>query len=286
VSRMDWPLGRLSNAVSSGEPTMLRFFSVALALGFIAFFRFLPASAGPPANPTVVSIVPTAVTTDTGILLAPGEKAVVTAAGAWDVCGGACPSGPNGAPGFGAVCLPSDPAGEVLGSLDGGSTFFKIGAGPTVVTGPGELLLGPNDCSIPEDNSGTMTATITRYNASLCLNQTFDRVVTMTSPIYTSFAAGRQLVLAPPTGNATVNLPLAHDSCVIAGSGRLSATVGFGQNTLIGGPDRDALLGGPGNDLLIGGGAPSGQKDTLIGGTGTDTCIGDAAQTVKTSCEK
>jgi hypothetical protein len=54
----------------------------------------------------------------------------------------------------------TDPAGELLGSVDGGATFFRVGFGPTQVSNPGELLLGPNDCARYDDNSGSVTATI------------------------------------------------------------------------------------------------------------------------------
>jgi hypothetical protein len=102
-------------------------------------------------------------TTDTGVLITAGTAAVVTATGAWDVCGGGCPSGPNGATNGDIGFCPGafgDPAGELLGSVDGGATFFQVGAGPTVVSTPGELLLAPNDCLIWDDNSGSLTATV------------------------------------------------------------------------------------------------------------------------------
>jgi hypothetical protein len=109
---------------------------------------------------TVPAIQPT---TDTGVLITAGTAAVVTASGHWDVCGGACPSGPDGATnGDIGFCTGTfgHPAGELIGSLDGGSTFFDVGAGPTVVSAPGELLLAPNDCAFSGDNTGSLTATI------------------------------------------------------------------------------------------------------------------------------
>ena len=108
-------------------------------------------------------------TTDTAVMIVPGTAAVVTASGNWDVCGGGCPSDPNGATngdiGFCSGVL-GHPAGELIGSLDGGSTFFDVGAGPTVVSTPGELLLGPNDCAIYDDNTGSLTAQITLFPTS------------------------------------------------------------------------------------------------------------------------
>jgi hypothetical protein len=59
------------------------------------------------------------------------------------------------------------PAAELIGSVDGGSTFFDVGAGPTVVSAPGALLLGPLDCSIYYDNTGSLTATVTLFPTSM-----------------------------------------------------------------------------------------------------------------------
>src|SRR4051812_22039430 len=98
-----------------------------------------------------------------------------------------------------------------------------------------------------------------------CSNMTFDKVVVMTSPSYVSFSADRELVFAPVGMSATVNLVLAHDSCVVSQGGSLTATVNFGSNVLIGGPLRDSLVGGRGSDLIIGNGAPSPQKDVENG---------------------
>jgi hypothetical protein len=69
---------------------------------------------------------------------------------------------------------PSANSGTLLGSVDGGITWSAIGAGPTVVQGPGELLLATNDispglesCGLPGpqgcylDNTGSATVVIT-----------------------------------------------------------------------------------------------------------------------------
>jgi hypothetical protein len=100
---------------------------------------------------------------DTGVYIPANGTAVVTTAGSWDVCGGACPSGPEGsADGFTGACpgVEGRPAGELIGSLDGGETFFPIGAGPTPVQGPGQLLVTANDCGDYGDNFGQVAGTV------------------------------------------------------------------------------------------------------------------------------
>jgi hypothetical protein len=72
----------------------------------------------------------------------------------------------------------------LIGSLDGANSWSAIGAGPTVVNGPGELLLATNDVkpsvgncgfSSPQacyaDNSGSVTATITFNNVPTTTDQ-------------------------------------------------------------------------------------------------------------------
>jgi hypothetical protein len=65
--------------------------------------------------------------------------------------------------------------GALIGSLNGGSTWFPIGAGPTVVPGPGPLLLAANDCLGPggsfySDNSGSLTVTITTTRVQVAID--------------------------------------------------------------------------------------------------------------------
>jgi hypothetical protein len=129
----------------------------------IAAALFSAGGASAASGTVTVTVAASQPTTDTGVLITAGTAAVVTATGQWDVCGGGCPSGPDGATnGDIGFCTGTfgRPAGELIGSLDGGSTFFDVGAGPTVVSTPGELLLAPNDCLIWDDNSGSLTATI------------------------------------------------------------------------------------------------------------------------------
>ena len=111
------------------------------------------------AGSTTVVVPANVPATDTGIALTAGMTAIVTATGTWDVCGGGCPSGPDGATNGALGSSPGVeglPAGLLIGSLDGGLTFFAIGSGPAIVTGPGELYLGPNDGGDYGDNSGSL----------------------------------------------------------------------------------------------------------------------------------
>jgi hypothetical protein len=128
-----------------------------------ATFMVLVAPAVASAGVTSVAVPANQVATDSGVSVTNGTEAVVTASGMWDVCGGGCPSGPNGATNGDAGFCPGvagQPAGELLGSQDGGATFFDVGSGPTVVSTTGELYLGPNDCGFYGDNTGSLTAQV------------------------------------------------------------------------------------------------------------------------------
>jgi len=57
----------------------------------------------------------------------------------------------------GCGLVPNADYNTLVGSLDGGASWFVIGAGPSVVSGPGTLLLSVNDCP-PASNYGTTTA--------------------------------------------------------------------------------------------------------------------------------
>ena len=102
----------------------------------------------------------------TGSVLAAGQKLGVSVSGSWGIGGGYGGSfGGAGATGFATeacALLTSAPMGALLGSLNGGASWFAIGAGPTVVTGPGTLVLAANDCPGPgpgsyfSDNSGSL----------------------------------------------------------------------------------------------------------------------------------
>jgi hypothetical protein len=110
--------------------------------------------------------------TDSGVTLAAGQQAVVTASGNWScdffdpMIVPFCTGGPDGAPISSTL---QDPSGffqpqlnafSLIGSLDGGSTWKEIGSGPTTVTGPGDLIFADNDNNYG-DNSGSVSVTIT-----------------------------------------------------------------------------------------------------------------------------
>ena len=116
---------------------------------------------------------------------------VVTASGEWNIGGThflGDAFGPEGSPNteYRETCmLVTDvPFGTLVGTLDGGETWFAIGAGPTTVTGAGDLGLAANDCMGPNgigdwryytDHAGSVTVTITSTprpptSASQCKN--------------------------------------------------------------------------------------------------------------------
>jgi hypothetical protein len=145
----------------------------------------ISAPAAPVASATTIS-VPAAGTypnyyTDSGVYIPAGGSVVVSASGMWSDCTtyltAPCVTGPDGFGGFPPAANYTDPSansGTLLGSVDGGNTWSAIGAGPTVVQGPGELLLATNDinpafsnCNVAGptgcygDNTGAVSAVIT-----------------------------------------------------------------------------------------------------------------------------
>jgi hypothetical protein len=149
---------------------MKKFHLVAiLGLGVLSLVNVASAFAS---GTTTLAVPASAPATDTGVdIPSPlGTAVIVRAIGKWDVCNGGCPSGPDGSPTAFASCPGIDPAsapaGKLLGSLDGGSTFFIVGSGPTAIptnTLPTTLSLGPNDCGNYADNTGALTATVIVY---------------------------------------------------------------------------------------------------------------------------
>jgi hypothetical protein len=112
---------------------------------------------------TAVNVAAADYVTSTGVTITPGTTAVVIAYGRADVCDGGCPSGPrgnlNGALGVNPG-VEGQPAGLLVGTLNGGATFFPVGAGPAFITGDGPLSLGLNDGTNYGDNTGGYTALI------------------------------------------------------------------------------------------------------------------------------
>jgi hypothetical protein len=105
---------------------------------------------------------------DTGIDLAPGEGATITATGTASCLASlpdaSCDLGPDGSVPAPAISPPFMAPGIAAYSLDGevgsGPLTF-IGTGPVTVQGPGELRLGYNDeIGAYSDNGGGFTVTI------------------------------------------------------------------------------------------------------------------------------
>lgn len=137
--------------------------------------------AGSASAATTVSVPATAYQgVDSGVTIAPGTSVVVTAAGTWSVGGF---YGTFDGDGTTLTSTPescafsqSAPMGALIGSLDGGATWLRIGAGPKIVSGPGQLLLAANDCPGPggvffTDNSGFLTVTITPLTDAALISQ-------------------------------------------------------------------------------------------------------------------
>ena len=132
--------------------------------------------------------------TSTGVTITPGTAAAVIAYGQADVCDGGCPSGPrgsfNGALGVNPG-VEGQRAGLLIGSLDGGTTFFPVGAGPTVIAGVGQLSLGLNDGTNYGDNSGSYTALIALFPtaAAACIDGGYRNLTTAVRTSFTNEAA-------------------------------------------------------------------------------------------------
>jgi hypothetical protein len=125
-----------------------------------------PASPALAANVKVVKVSAGDYTTGTGITVTPGTAAAIYAVGRADVCGGGCPSGPDGSSNGSVGINPGvegQRAGLLVGSLDNGTSFFPVGSGPMIVTGSGPLSLGLNDGTVYGDNTGSYTAVIVLF---------------------------------------------------------------------------------------------------------------------------
>jgi hypothetical protein len=105
--------------------------------------------------------------TSSGVTLAAGERAVVTASGQWTNCPTCDQQGPDGVAGTNwGVLDPDANALSLVGSLNGGASWFSLGSGPTTITGPGTLLLAMNDSAGGwGDNSGALRVTIQRITS-------------------------------------------------------------------------------------------------------------------------
>lgn len=102
---------------------------------------------------------PDSIWVDSGLTLTLGMPVTVTATDTSDVYSG-FPVGPNGTGGScPAFCGgPGLPFYSLIARIGNGTPFF-VGAGPTVVSGEGELSFAFND-GLYDDNSGFFTATL------------------------------------------------------------------------------------------------------------------------------
>ena len=106
--------------------------------------------------------------TESGVTLATGQQLVATATGSWSVGGTYGSFDANGAEAVPAEPCALDPSshmGTLLGSLDGGTTWFVVGSGPTTITGNGMLVFAANDCPGPNgkyyfDNKGAIVVSL------------------------------------------------------------------------------------------------------------------------------
>jgi len=134
------------------------FFAVAMTAGVVETM-----AAATPAGAATVIVSASSLSTDSGVSLASGQTATVTASGSWNVDPNQSATGPEGlgTPCAGNCLAPGLSYQSLLGSLDGGGSWFEIGLGVTV-TGPGELLLAADDgpCCYA-DNTGSVNVTIT-----------------------------------------------------------------------------------------------------------------------------
>jgi len=148
-----------------------------LPLGVLALTA-TPAAAASFSQTYTVTVPAGVVLTDSGVTVLGDQTATITATGSADVCGGGCPSGPNGATNGD---LGSNVPGAAAGLLyynQNNQEFTpqntEVGTGPVSVSTPGELYFGMNDGSYYGDNSGsyqvTVVVTTNLASTALCKN--------------------------------------------------------------------------------------------------------------------
>lgn len=137
--------------------------------------------------------------TDSGVFIPTGKSVTISASGTWSVCTFSfqCSSGPDGGFFFNPDYeVPGSPAGTLVGSLDNGTTWSAIGTGPTVVNGPGELLLTAND--VPPTNVGATGADCPNSGPAGCYADNSGSV----SAVITSGASARSVTVTFASGRA------------------------------------------------------------------------------------
>ena len=167
-----------------------------------------------------------------GVVLGGGQTVTISATGTWDICGGHCPTNANGTQGdFSAdyVGQQAGPARSLIGSFDGGATYFFIGTGPTVVTAPaagGELITTVVDYDWGYyDNTGVLQVTVAGGQAASTTTVSFGP-----GPFVYTGAAFTATATVSPSGTATIAYT---GDCVNAGNTcTATATYAVDANTL------------------------------------------------------
>jgi hypothetical protein len=97
---------------------------------------------------------------DTGVDLASGQEAVITAYGSatWSQSS-MSPNGPDGDPAGPGYYVPGGPIAALIGRVGAGN-WMEIGSGRTTVVGPGTLQLAFDDAVSLCDNGGGFTVTV------------------------------------------------------------------------------------------------------------------------------
>jgi hypothetical protein len=163
-----------------------------IGAGVTALVGSVPSAQAAPV--TTVNVAAADYITSTGVTITSGTAAAIIAFGRADVCDGGCPSGPrgsfNGALGVNPG-VEGQRAGLLVGTLDGGTTFFPVGAGPTVITGVGPLSLGLNDGTDYGDNTGSYTALIALFPTAeaVCAHGGYRNLTTALGTSFTNEAA-------------------------------------------------------------------------------------------------
>lgn len=99
-------------------------------------------------NTVVKSVSSAADFVNSGIILTPDDSLTLTASGTWNGCNDPAQLCVTNADGNGVYnadfLLPSAPEHSLIGSLNGGTSWFSIGVNQTQITGNGSLILAAN----------------------------------------------------------------------------------------------------------------------------------------------
>lgn len=114
---------------------------------------------------------------DSGVVLAPGMAAVVSATGVIGLCGPGCnESGPDGDQRYAEMCsdmvvpVPDYPPFTLMAQVGDSPILHAVGTGPRLVAGDGPLRFFINDC-YAENNSGAFELTIATTASAVSTGQ-------------------------------------------------------------------------------------------------------------------